>query len=241
MSVELSTIAKKKFSAEEAALLEELTKPGAKIEVTVPAEINPKDWSKTTNVVCRALLRAQVQEQKLLPVLGRLLLIAESNTEIWAGHDSFKSFLQTDIQGNFGVSTSSSYEALQVAKRLPHLKLGEVAVIPRRNMRIAMQAIARGEETKAYAKVVLAKAAELTEKQLRDYCEEKHYIGPGETVGAYLRIGCSQEEQTIINVFLANTDYQSYCGTANQASMLIRAIEEASTEWTAQNQEASPE
>ena len=56
-----------------------------------------------------------------------------------------------------------------------------------------------------------------------------------------MKIGCSLEKKLLIETFLSNPDYQSYCGTANQADMLIRAIEEATTEWITQNTEESPE
>jgi len=232
---ELAAFAKKKFTPEEANLLQELTKPGAKIEVTVAGNVNLKDWAKTTSVVCRGLLRAQLQEQALLPVLGRLLVIARDNPDIWAGYASFKKFLQEHVRKEFGIGTSSAYYAMQMADRLPHLKIAQVEAIPRRNMEIVLQTIAKGDEKKPYATKILEKAATASEKELRAYCEERTSIPPSATVGAILRIGCSLEKKGIIEAFLANQDYQSYCGTSNQADMLIRAIEEATTEWVTQN------
>ena len=126
MSVELAAFAKKKMTPDEAALLQELTKPGAKIEVAVSGDVSLKDWNKTTSVVCRGLLRAQLQEQALLPVLGRLLVIARDNTDIWSGYASFKQFLTDHVRKEFGIGTSSAYYAMQMADRLPHLKISQV-------------------------------------------------------------------------------------------------------------------
>ena len=241
MSVELAAFAKKKMTPDEAALLQELTKPGAKIEVAVSGDVSLKDWNKTTSVVCRGLLRAQLQEQALLPVLGRLLVIARDNTDIWSGYASFKQVLTDHVRKEFGIGTSSAYYAMQMADRLPHLKISQVEAIPRRNMEIALQTIARGDEKKPYAAKILEKASTATEKELRAFCETQTNIPPSATVGAFVKIGCSLEKKLLIETFLSNPDYQSYCGTANQADMLIRAIEEATTEWITQNTEESPE
>jgi hypothetical protein len=234
MPTNLSAIAKKKVSPEEIKLLSELTKPNAKIEVSVSGEITAKDWKETTGVVCRALVRAQMQGQKLFPVLGRLLVIAEENTAIWEGHESFKKFLVAEIEDKFGISVSSAYETLNVAKRLPHLQLGQVESIPRRNMRVYLQAVPVGSEKNKESVALMEKAAELPEKEFREHCENLKLIEKGETAGAFLRVPCNKTQLKRMEKFFENPQYQAYCGTTKPIVMLERAIEEAASEWIIQ-------
>ena len=238
MSVELVAVAKEKFTSAESKLLNEITRSES-IEVAISSDITTEDWRSTVDVVGRAYLRAQIQEAKLFPVLGRLLVIAESRPEIWEGFGSFKQFIHQKICPKFWISPSSAYEAQQQGRRLGHLELSQLGAIPRRNLRLVLQAVPKGDEKKSVATGLLAKATTMSEAELREFCEKKGYIGPGETQGAFLRVPCNKGELKFINKFLNNADFQSYCGTNKASAMIVRAIEEAITEWSAQAEEAS--
>ena len=241
MPANLAVIAKKKVTPEEIKLLSELTKTNAKIEVSVSGELTANDWKMTTGVVCRALVRAQMQGQKLFPVLGRLLVIAEEHTAIWEGYESFKKFLAAEIEEKFGISVSSAYETLHVAKRLPHLELGQVEAVPRRNMRVYLQAVPVGSEKNKASVTLLEKAAELPEKEFREHCENLKLIEKGETAGAFLRVPCNKAQLKRFDKFFSNPQYQAYCGSTKPVDMLERAIEEAVTEWIVQTAAAEVE
>ena len=216
MPANLAVIAKRKVTPEEIKLLSELTKPNAKIEVSVSGEITLKDWKDTTGVVCRALVRAQMQGQKLFPVLGRLLVIAEENTAIWEGYESFKKFLAAEIEEKFGISVSSAYETLHVAKRLPHLQVGQVESIPRRNMRVYLQAVPVGSEKNKESVALMEKAAELPEKEFREHCENLKLIEKGETAGEYVKYGTNKARGKKIRAWYADPRVQAKCGSARE-------------------------
>lgn len=237
MSAELSTIAKKKFTEEEVKLLGQLTKPGGQISVLVPDQIDPKEWRATTNVVCRALVQTEIKKRQLMPVLGRLLVIAKATQEIWSKFEKFEDFLEAEIYTKFQISRSSCYEAMQSADRFGHLEIAECEAIPRRNMKVVLAAVVRGEEKKGYAKEVLEKAAELSESDLKDWCVQKKYLEHGETTGAFLKVPCNAAQLKRFKKFFANPEYAAYCGASTPAVMLERAIQEATTEWTVQTQE----
>ena len=162
MSVELVAVAKEKFTSAESKLLNEITRSES-IEVAISSDITTEDWRSTVDVVGRAYLRAQIQEAKLFPVLGRLLVIAESRPEIWEGFDSFKQFIHQKICPKFWISPSSAYEAQQQGRRLGHLELSQLEAIPRRNLRLVLQAVPKGDEKKSVATGLLAKATTMSE------------------------------------------------------------------------------
>ena len=233
MSVELVVLAKKKFSADETKLLDELTKPGAKIEVTIPGEIDAKEWGKTANVVCRGLLRAQMQGQKLFPVLGRLLVIAEEHQEIWKDHKSFKQFIHAEIQDKFGISPASCYESMQMAKRLPHLELAQIESVPRRNMRVFLQVVPAGDEKTSNAKALLAKAAELSEADFREHCEKKNLIEQGQTAGEFIKFGTNKARGKKIKAWFTDPRVQAKAQSERWDVILELMIMECAGEWLA--------
>ena len=233
MSTELVKLAAKKFSPEETKLLEELTRPGAKIEVTVPGEIDFKEWIKTTNVVCRGLLRAQIQGQKLFPVLGRLLVIAEDHPEIWESHKSFKQFMQTEIQEKFGISPASCYESMQMARRLPHLELAQIESVPRRNMRVFLQVVPSGDEKTSTAKALLVKAAELSEADFREHCEKKNLIEQGQTQGQFIKFGTNKARGKKIEQWFTDPRVQAKAQSERWDVIMELMIAECAGEWLA--------
>ena len=236
MSKELTELANGNLLPSEAKMLAELTKAGNTIEVIVPETIDAQSWRNTTNVVCKALLRAQRNEQKLLPVLGRLLAIAHDNKEIWGEYGNWKNFLSAEVCGKFGISPSSAFEAMQTANRFGHLPIDEIEEIPRRNMRIVLQSIPKGEEKKARFTKLLDMAAKLPEKELREHCEEQGYIGPGESAGAFFRIPCSKKVATMAEKFFCNPHNQGHCGSKKWGLIFECMMQECSS-WDAEDQE----
>ncbi len=202
-------------------------------------QVDAKQWFNDTAIVCRAYLRAELQQQALLPVLGRLLQIAKARPEIWnSKFASFRAFMTEGVPKKFGIEKSTAYEALQMATRFPDLSVKEFQSVGRQNMRTLLQAVPKGEEEEPYAKKLMAKAVGMKTDDFRDLCEKDRKLEPGETSGAFLRLPCNKSQLKFIQKFLANPEFQAICGTDNPAKMLVYAIEEATTEWRAQGEEA---
>ena len=232
MSVELVAVAKEKFTSAESKLLNEITRSESIIEVTIADDITPDAWHSTVSVVGRAYLRATIQEAKTLPVMGRLLVIAEKRPEIWEGFDSFKQFITTEISEKFGISVSSAYEAIGLAKRMPHLEISQIEAIPRRNMRLVLQAVPKGDEKKGTAKTLLEKASTMTEHDLREFCEKKGYIGIGEAQGAFVRVPCSKKVLKMWDQFIEDPQIQAVCGSDKPGDILEHMLESCA-DWKA--------
>lgn len=224
-----------KLSSAETKLLNELTRPDVRVEVTIPEDINPKDWMVAARATCRAFVRAQRQTDMLLPILGRLLLICKDNPQIYQenGYDSFEHFVNAEVREKFGVGRSTCYEAMAAVRfgTAAKLEMADYPAIGRVNFRLLTKAIPEGDEKKAFAKKLVEKAKTATVQELREHVESQGYVEKGETVGGWLRIPCNKKQLKVFEKFFADEDYQSYCGTGDRASMLEKAIAEATTEW----------
>jgi hypothetical protein len=237
---DLIAIAKKSMTPEEESLLKTLTKPDTAVEVLLPDTMDKKEWSFHTSTVCRAYVRAEVAQAKLLPVIGRLLDFAKQHkAEIWEKFESWEAFMEAEVYDKFGIGRSTAYEALQMAHRLPHMSVGELQAIPRRNIKIALQAIPKGDEKKGPSKTLLAKAAELSEADLRDFCESKGYLEPNTTQGGYIKIPASKKVIKMWEKFIADPQIQAVCGSPIVGDILERMLEECASEWKATAEDAA--
>lgn len=223
-------LAKKKLTDEEQQFIAAMTKPGAQVDVVVPQEIDAKQWKSNTSLVCRVLIRAEMQAQTMMPVLGRLLVIARSTPEITEGYESFENFLKTEVYEKYGVGRSTCFEAMQMC-RWTGLTMGQFEAIGRRNFRLLNQAVPKGDEGERWAKGLLAKASELSESELQDYCEDKGYFEKGETVGSFLKIGVSKAALKRINKWFNDPEVIAAAGSENPADILEAMVAECEVEW----------
>jgi hypothetical protein len=230
MPNKLVALAKRKTSEDDQKLFLEMAKPGGKIEVVIPNEIDPKEWKRSINVTCQVLARAQSQEQVTLVVLGRLLMVAKNSPEIMGQHASFEEFLNADVIEAYGVSRSTCFEAMGLC-RWPGLETRQFESVGRRNFRLLNQAIPKGEETKSYAKTALQKASELPEEEFREFCEEKGYFSKGETVGMTLRIPMNKKQYKAATKFFADPEIVAAAGSEKMSDILDAMMSEVEIEW----------
>jgi len=241
MPNDLISIAEKPFTAREKELVQAMTRANVTIDVVIPETINPKDWLLAASVTCRVLLRAQLQEQGLMPVLGRLLLIAKENPAIYTenGFEGFEAFIQAEIRDKWGVSRSTCYEAMRQAEFSVKAKLdaSDIKEIGRVNMREVIKAIPQGEETKKSNAVIFEKAKTLPTSEFREWLVEKQLIERGETQGAFIRIPTNKAIERRWKKFIENPDVQAVSGSGNPGKILDRMMEECLTEWVTKSGE----
>ena len=223
-------VIKKKPTEEEQKWLQAISKPGAKIESRIPKDIKQEDWNFAMSITCRALRRAELQEQALLPVLGRLLLVTQDNPELIAKHKTFKEFLQAEVAGEFGVGVSTCYEAMTIAARFPDLTNEQYESISRRNFKLLAKAIPKGDEKKPAAKALIEKAAELSDKEFVDHCVKKNYIaGGGSPIGTVISIATNKQVEAHWNKFIEDPRTHAVVGSDNAGKILDAMIAECSS------------
>ncbi len=233
--VEVS-IASRPLNAREKKLLAELTTAGATVEVVIPETITVDDWIEATSVTCRGIYRARTQEQMLLPVLGRLLLIAKANPEtIMEGFETFEDFLKERIYKKFGVGRSTAFEAMQIC-RFSGIPIEDYQKIGRTGFQVLNKAIPPGDEGRAWAKKLIDKAKELPVAELKALAVEKGYIeSANEVEGAYVEIPCSKATLKKWETIISDPRVQSVCGSGKADTILKHMMEECSS-WLAEGE-----
>lgn len=230
MPASIATI-KKPPTKEEISFLQEVIK-GGDIEVKIPAEIDVKDWKNSTSIICRALRRSELQSQALLPVLGRLLMVAKDNQEKFYPNRKFDEFLQSDIYDKFGVGRSTCFEAMSFIRL--DLPMASYEEIPRRNLKLLTQAIDKGSEKSAGAKKLVEKAAEMSEASFRAMLEKDHHINPSANIGTVVKIPGTKKAEGMWNGFKDSPEVQRFVGSDKPHRILEAMIEYCLGEFTAQ-------
>jgi hypothetical protein len=245
LPAELITLAETPFTAAEKKLVQAMTAPDSTIEVVVPTDINSKDWTFATSVTCRVLLKAQLQAEALMPVLGRLLIIAKTTPAIYADtdHKGFEEFIQAEVRDKWGISRSTCYEAVRQAEFSIAAKLttDDVKAIGRVKMRELTKLVPEGDEAKADTKKLIEKAKEMPIAEFREHLDKKFHVEPGSTTGAWIRFGASKATAKMWAAFVADPDIQAYAGTGDASKILKKMMEECGTEWRAQGSAKSKE
>lgn len=244
MPTDLVKIAKKPLTPAEQNRLNEITRPGVKIDAVVAENVTYDQWLETTQLVCRGLAKVQLQAERLFPILGKLLVFAQEHEDLWKSkYDKWDNFLAGEVYGDWGAGRSTCYEAMTAVRRyiLPMgLKVSDCERITRTGFKVLNRAIPKGQEKENWAKEVVTVAIEAPRvRDLEDFCESKGYLTGGEMHGAFLRLPCSQADLKFFEKFFENVDWQGYCETSHRPKMLRRAIEEATTEWATQGKHAT--
>lgn len=229
----------KKPTEQEMKFLDRITRPGVQLEVSIPKpeEYTAKEWHASISTVCLAYRQAEARQQALLPAIGRLLQMAEEMPEVWGGHRSFAEFMSRGITQNYGISRSTAYEAYNAAQRFPWMTVKTYTQIGRLSMRLVMRAIPKGQEGQKWAGKLLEKAAEVPTTELREFAEEKGYLSPGESTGAFIRIPCTSKVAKMWARFLATPEIHAYCASSDPSRILECMLAEVAGEWLARAHE----
>jgi hypothetical protein len=230
-------VIKKAPTKDEMDFLREVTRPGAKIDVTIPDKIEIKDWRNSTSIICRALRRTELQSQTLMPVLGRLLVVARENQEQFYPDKTFTDFMEAEIFDKFEVGRSTCYDAMGAVRLdLPPSAYEE---IPRRSLKLLCNynVIPKGEENTPKSKALAKKAAEMPDTAFREHLTKLNLIEPGQNIGTVIKIPGTKKAEGMWKGFIESPEIQAYCGTDKPHQILEHMIEECMGEWTAEGAE----
>ena len=134
----------------------QLSRPNTKIDVNIPTEIDPREWTKSAEAVCRACALNQMQGETLFTALGRLLVIAQDNKAIWEGRwETFEQFLEAEVITKYNIGRSTCFESIRVIKRWPDLPMADYRAIGRVKFKLLAKVIPVGDEDKATPKKLL--------------------------------------------------------------------------------------
>jgi hypothetical protein len=222
------------LTTNEQAIIKAMLDPEASIEVVVPDDIDPEKFWSSLAACCRAVTKMRRLVERLRPIIGRMLLVAQENPAIYEdkGYRTYEDFLRRGVCENLGLSRSDAYEAKRVAQKWPSLTPEEYAQIGSVKMsllsRVADERTGRGRK-------LLEKAKALSIRDLRTELEKKALIERGEFQGAVIVINTTRTIADQFERFVSLPEVQAHCETSDRGAILGHMIEECEVEWTAQS------
>lgn len=225
-------LSKKKYTSEEEELVKAVTKPGAQIEVVLPADMDPKQFDVAISAVSKVIAKATLQAQAMFPVLGRLLFVAQEHPELWdKKFDKFEDF-RIATADKFGLARQTSYDALQYAKRwMAVLPPEEFKTVGRVKLLSISKYIGKGDEGKKTARDLIEFAKEHTMDELDAHMDKKLHTGAGATKGAFFKYPCSKRQLKDHSSFFNDPRVHAVVGSEKWGDIQDALIAECKVEW----------
>ena len=235
----------KPVSEDDKKALTRFVKPDVSVESLVPDEIitanevSKEYWDYLT-VICKQISRTIGQTDMLLPVLGKMLLVAQAHPEetyVSKKIEDFEAFISY-VGEKFHVGRTTCYEAKGLAERWSSEVLRDFAMIGRANFKLINKCVAKGDEKKSYARKLLDKAREgVSFEELEAYCVEKGLIDKGEAKGATFTIKTNKKRAKEFKRWFAIPEVQAMCQSDKPDVIFECMIQECSGEWMARGAE----
>jgi len=231
-------VAKEEYTQQEKSLIKKIQQPGAQIEVNLPDDMNAEQFDIAISAVSKVLVRAQLLGESMLPVLGRLLFIADKNPELWK--EKFATFedFRLSLAERFGVGRQTSYDALAYARRwAPVLPPEDFQAVGRLKLGMVAKVVGKGKEGQMATKKHLDFAKTQTAKELEEYFVEKGLIETGETTGEIVKFPANKRQGKDFKKWFADPRVHAKCESDKIADILDLMIAECSTAWYDEGQQ----
>jgi hypothetical protein len=215
-------------SAQEQEVLRSLLKSGKSIELTIPDNLDAREIGSYLRHSFSMLGKAEIARDKMKAVIGRLLVLAQKNPEVWQkqGFDTHEDMIQ-DLKKKYKISRSTMFEIRSCTKAYPRLTLEQVAAVGSENLKVLSKF---STQDNSDAPKLLKWATENTTEKLKELLVKKGYLGEGEAEGASITITGSLAEIKELREYLGREDLQSYAGKG--IAMILAALNEAEAEWS---------
>jgi hypothetical protein len=209
-------------------VLKTLLRSGKSIELTLPENLDAREIGSYLRHSFSMLSKVELSRDKLKAVIGRLLVLAQKNPEVWQkqGFDSSEEMIQ-DLKKKYKISRSTLFEIRACTKAFPKLTLEQVAAVGSQNL-VLLSKFSKQENSDAPK--LLKWATENTHEKLKEILVSKGYLGDGEADGASITLTGSLAEIKELRRYLAREDLQEYAGKG--ITMILAALNEAEAEWT---------
>jgi hypothetical protein len=225
------------YTQKEAKLIKEIQKPGASFEVTLPDDMDAEAFDVAVSAVSKVLVRAQLLGESMLPVLGRLLFIAQKNPDLWKDqHESFTAY-RLSLADRFGVGKQTSYDALNYATRWgAALTPEEFKPIGRVKLAMLSKVIGKGKEAQVSTRKLLDFAKEHTAAELEKHLISKGLVEAGEQTSAHFPLACNKKQLKIYLKFFDDPRIHAAVGSSKYSDILETMVAECAIEWIAKGE-----
>lgn len=220
------TVAKKKYTEPEEALIHELGKPSAKVDVLLPNDLDPEKFETALSAVSKVLAKNTLQREMMFTILGRLLFVAQSKPELWnKKYPHFEDF-RLSLAERFGLGRQTTYDALEYAKHWSAaLPPSEFLSVGRKKLKMIAKSIGKEDAGKATAKKAISFAMEHTAEELDEYLDEHLHSGRGSSEGTFIKFGANKKQEKIFKKWFGDPRVQAYFHSDQWSDMLEGMIE----------------
>jgi len=218
--------------------LSKLTKPDVTVEILIPSDISADDYWETLGTYCHALGKSMAQTEFIMPVLGKLLLVAKDHPEIYKdkGLKTYEDFLGS-IKEKFGVERSTCFEARKLAERWGDGELKDFAAIGRVKFQLINKLVPKGDEGKPNVKKLLEAAKGMSVEEFKDHLSKKGLMTRSESTGASINIQTSKRVYKDWQKFITTPEVVAKVGSEQPDKILDAMMQECLGEWINQGAE----
>lgn len=220
-----------KLPTAEVRLIKAVLNSDADVSLVIPDTVTPVQLMEQLQVLCGAARELEFTRDKLLPVIGRLMLLCQENPETYlgAGYVDWKDFKLRGIQDKFGLSRTSAYFAMQTAKQWSRLTIKEYGEIGRAKMSV-LNAI--GSQNGMSSRSLVNKAKALSSREFREWAISTGRLERGEDKGAFISIPCSGALKTRWERMLRTPAVIAAVESDSPARILEAMMEEFASVWS---------
>lgn len=178
-----------KLPSAEVRLIKAILDTDSDVSLIIPDTVTPDQIMEQLGVLCRAAVQLETTRDKLLPVIGRLLILCQENPETYreANYKDWRAFIRGFVYMKLGMSRSSVYFAMQTAKQWPRLTPQDYGDIGRKNMMV-LNAIGSQNGMSSHKLVERAKAMKTDD--FREWCVSTGRLERGEERTTSINVIC---------------------------------------------------
>jgi hypothetical protein len=220
------------LKSEELRLLSEIMNPDSRIQVLESVGEDANRYWQQLSVCCQAMNRLNEARDKIRPIIGKLLLIAQKNPSLYRelGYGTFDQFLSEGVCGSLGLSRTDAYNAKRVASKFPSLTPEAVAEIGPVKLDILCRALPSEDDSRFEKAVALAKALPVEEFKNK-FLRTKDEIDS--VTRSTIAIRTTKEIAGQWKEFVNRDEVIAVCGTRDHGVILQCMMQECLSTWVA--------
>lgn len=228
------------LTQDERSRLRELTRPSASPDTLLPVHADTGQLLDGLALCCRAAGLLQRAQRRLIPVIGRFLLVLKENPEVIEalGFEHFTSFIEEFVYIKCGFSRSSAFEAMRLVGLMPSLSIGAWEELGIEKVRTLSKVTREGEPS--FSKYLKKAFDCASADDFNRYCVEQQLLDSGVFRKKPLTIIADKNIRDHFRSFVGSPEVQAVVGVSDPAYILSAMLQECSAAWMAGDGAAQP-
>lgn len=206
-----------------------LRKSGALTEV-LPETMSAPKINEAMQAIALSLSNLQRREGRLKPMIGRLLVLAKNNSDVYTekGYETYEEYKQKEIGEKFGLARTAYQDAKRMVEKFPSLAMDDYEAAGVTNMMIMCRVTDQSQ--KGHTKI-LAKAKALTTEEFVKWLEDSGIVTKGELDGGNFRVPGNKDQVKEVSAFFDDPEIAAHVGSDNYMIILLALTQECAIEW----------